>query len=78
MHVKRSADTSPVPFLTHYNPRHSKRRLRRRRLRLVWTPVNVALLILLAAVLFIVIVKAVTADPLAPELISLGNSVFRV
>lgn len=69
--------SSPVPILTHY-PRHRKRRMRRRRLRLVWTPVNVSLLILLAAILFIVIVNAITADPFKPEIVSMSNSVFRV
>ena len=60
-----------VPILTHY-PR------RRKRVRLVWTPVNVSLLILLAAILFTFIVKAIVADPLEFELISMANSVFTV
>lgn len=64
-------ENHPVPILTHY-PR------RRKRVRLVWTPVNVSLLILLAAILFIVIVKAIVADPLEYELISMANSVFTV
>ena len=66
-----NGEKHPVPILTHY-PR------RRKRVRLVWTPVNVALLILLIAAAAFVVVKAVTVDPLQPELISMADSVFNI
>jgi len=67
------AGKHPVPILTHY-PR------RRKRVRLIWTPLNAALLILLIAALIFFVIRAMTADPLAQSdlMISMANSVYRI
>ena len=68
------AGKHPVPILTHY-PRRRKRRVR-----LIWTPLNVALLILLIATLIFFVIRAMTADPLAQSdlMVSMANSVYRI
>lgn len=67
------AGKHPVPILTHY-PR------RRKRVRLIWTPLNAALLILLIAALIFSVIRAMTADPLAQSdlMFSMANSVYRI
>ena len=69
-----TAENHLVPILTHY----PRRRKRVRRIKLVWTPLNVALLILLAAIVAHFIVKAVCVDPLQFELISMADSAFNI
>ena len=67
------AGKHPVPILTHY-PR------RRKRVRLIWTPLNVALLILLIAALIFFVIRAMVTDPLAQSdlMVSMANSVYRI
>lgn len=71
--ASQEAGTHPVPILSHY-PR------RRKRVRLIWTPLNAALLILLIAALIFFVIRAVTADPLAQSdlMVSMANSVYRI
>ena len=66
-------ENHPVPIVTHPKPL-----FKRNRIKLVWTPLNIALLILLAAVAIYFTVQAVIVDPLAFELTSMADSVFNV
>ena len=71
----------PVPIVTHVA--HGRKRIGRHecrpyKVRLKWTPVNVALLLLLGAVICWLIVRGVCADPLEFELTSMADSVLRV
>lgn len=67
------AGKHPVPILTHY-PR------RRKRVRLIWTPLNAALLILLIAAMIFFVIRAMTEDPMAQSdlMVSMANSVYRI
>ena len=75
-HAKDSFGKHPVPIVTHYP--HRRKHVRRKHYKLVWTPVNVALLLLLGAVICWLIVRGVCADPLEFELTSMADSVLRV
>lgn len=68
----------PVPILAHY-PKHSKHAARKKRYKLVWTPVNAALFVLLIAAMVFVLVRAIAVDPLQQQdLITMSYSVLRV
>lgn len=65
----------PVPIVTHY-PRHRKRV---RRYKLVWTPLNAALFVLLIAAMAFMLVRTIAVDPLTQrDLITMAGSVLRV
>ena len=76
---KQNVGKHPVPIVTH--AAHGRKYVRgNRKIKLVWTPVNIALLLLLAAAAMYLTVKLVCADPLYKSdlMISMANSVFRV
>lgn len=66
-----------VPIVTHY-PKHSKHAARKKRYKLVWTPVNAALFVLLIAAMVFMLVRAIAVDPLQQQdLITMSYSVLR-
>lgn len=72
---QESLGKHPVPIVTHY-PKHRKHA---RRYKLVWTPVNAALFVLLIAAMVFMLVKAIAVDPLQQQdLITMSYSVLRV
>lgn len=67
-----------VPIITHA-PKHSKHTARKKRYKLVWTPVNAALFVLLIAAMVFMLVRAIAVDPLQQQdLIAMSYSVLRV
>ena len=63
----------PVPIVTH--PRPLRKRVR---IKMIWTPLNVALLVLLVAAGVYFAAKALAVDPLQQrDLISMASSVMR-
>jgi len=74
---KQNVGKHPVPIVSHYPV--SRKRVRRRRYKLVWTPLNAALFVLLIAAMTFMLVRTIATDPLSqPDLITMANSVFRV
>lgn len=72
---QESLGKHPVPILSHY-PKHRKRV---RRYKLIWTPLNAALFVLLIAAMTFMLVRTIAADPLTQrDLITMANSVLRV
>lgn len=65
----------PVPIVSHPRPL-----CKRTRVKLVWTPLNFALLVLMFALIVYLTVKALTKSPLdrTDLLVSMSNSVFRI
>ena len=74
---KQNVGKHPVPIVSHYPA--SRKRVRRRRYKLVWTPLNAALFVLLIAAMTFMLVRTIATDPLSQrDLITMANSVFRV
>lgn len=75
---QESLGKHPVPIVAHY-PKHSKHAARKKRYKLVWTPVNAALFVLLIAAMVFMLVRAIAVDPLQQQdLITMSYSVLRV
>lgn len=73
---QESLGKHPVPILSHY-PK-TRKRVRRRRYKLVWTPLNAALFVLLIAAMVFMLVRTIATEPLSRDLITMSYSVFRV